>query len=540
MRHKFLRAAVPVFLLLWTWVLFVFHFAPASPPLAAPQDPAHPAQAFWMPKEEAGIHQLVLEGSPYERGSLEGEKTQALMAEQEDVLVDQLKRFVPSELMRKFLTFMALQWFWGAEKYVEDGMTQEMLGVSKWSTHRHDDLGAPYIRQLSYHAVHEIGQMMVDSGIDTGGCTVVALPWKQSWIVGRNFDFEGGLIFDSEKIIKWVFPEKGNAFVSVIWAGMVGAVTGVNDHGVYISINAAGSSDYRRLGTPSTLVLLKALQFSNTAGQAAEIIKQSTMFITDIFVVTDSQSGKFYRIEKSPEHTEIIPVERPSVISNDLASPYWEKDPTNQTRKKNLTSVQRRERGQALIDKLRPVHAAAGVNGVLSILRDKGEKEGRRLYLGNRTAIDALIATHSVIYDASRSILYVGQGPAVAGPFLGYDLRASFAQRRPVNVEELPRDPIVSDELYKATKEAFRLISEGQRAIRKNQCSIARENGRHARRLVEESAELLTLEAQVAEYCDEDAKKATALRKHALELQPPYFSQRYELEEAIKRGSSRD
>ena len=60
-------------------------------------------------------------------------------------------------------------------------------------------------------------------------------------IIGRNFDFEGGRIFDDEKILKWVFPSNGIPFVSVIWAGMVGAVTGVNASGVYISINAAGT-----------------------------------------------------------------------------------------------------------------------------------------------------------------------------------------------------------------------------------------------------------------------------------------------------------
>jgi len=91
-------------------------------------------------------------------------------------------------------------------------MLEEMYGVSKSTSTDFDFLLDRFTRQIAYHGLHEVGQLAVDQGSDSMGCTVVALPHKRNWIIGRNFDFEGGRIFDSEKIMKWVFPERGYSF----------------------------------------------------------------------------------------------------------------------------------------------------------------------------------------------------------------------------------------------------------------------------------------------------------------------------------------
>ena len=291
-----IRSSILALLLIWTWALDVYHlgvFIP--PPHAAISKPAH--QQTWIPKEKYGIQQMILTGSPFERGLASGRFTGKLLYQEEKSLVDRLRLFLPNDFIFRSLDVLMIRWFWGADQYFEPWMREEMDGVSRSAPHEFDDLGNGYVRQLYYHGVHEVGQMMVDQTGDSMGCTVVALPVKGAggragWVLGRNFDFEGGKVFDDEKIMKWVFPDEGHAYVSVIWAGMVGAVTGVNDHGVYLSLNAAGARDFRRYGTPTTLVLLKALQYANTADEAVDMIRNAETFITDIFMVSDQTAGE--------------------------------------------------------------------------------------------------------------------------------------------------------------------------------------------------------------------------------------------------------
>ena len=141
-------------------------------------------------------------------------------------------------------------------------------------------------------------------------------------------------MFDEDKVLKWVFPDKGIPFVSVIFSGMVGVITGINQKGVYIAINAAGSDDFVRIGTPTTLVALDALQFSNNAAEAVERLKLSKPLITDIFVVADT-SDQLFIVEKSPKKTRVIPKSKKNaVITNHLRHPDWQNDKTNKQRLK--------------------------------------------------------------------------------------------------------------------------------------------------------------------------------------------------------------
>ena len=60
---------------------------------------------------------------------------------------------------------------------------------------------------------------------------------------------------------------------------------------------------------------------------------------------------------------------------------------------------------------------------VLELLRGKRGVGGVELGLGNRNSLDALIATHSVVADATTLILWVGEGPHLLGKFRAFDLQ---------------------------------------------------------------------------------------------------------------------
>ncbi len=451
-------------MILATWLANVAHLGVAIPPLEL-QAPGK-ITGKWFPRKKYGLNHVFLWGSPFERGYTYGSFTKELLLRQEDSLVDKFNGFFPSRALQLGLLLGAKRWFWGIESFLDPEWLREMHGVSLSAPGKYDSFADPYTRQLAYHGLHEIGQMFVDYGSEGFGCTVLGVPSGNGWLIGRNFDFEGGRIFDEEKILKWVFPEKGIPFVSVIWAGMVGAVTGVNAKGVYISLNAAGSRDFARLGTPSTFILLKALETAATAEEAVEVFRKYSTIITEIFVAAGPGSP-LYVIEKSPKRFFVHAHREPWAVANHLVDPGWAGDSINDFRREALTSAPRFERGLAIVREIEKQRIAQplafrehGVEWMLAGIRDKTIDGKEKIYPGNRASIDALIATHAVIFDTREGMLYVGTGPSLTGEFLGYDLAKSFQERRPVLRGELPPDTDVSREGYAKIKSDLQIYSQ--------------------------------------------------------------------------------
>ena len=516
-----------------TWCILVLHYADLQPEKVRSVDRIQVSDyGEWLDKRDFGINQLILRGPPFERGFASGQLSKEIMKAEEDELVSKFRQFIPSRNAQIAITILGTRWFWGIDKYFQPEYLEEMYGTSFAAAKEYNDLLAPFARQVAFHGLHEVGQMMVDQDQADMGCTVLAYPFQKKWVIGRNFDFEGGKHFDEDKIMKWVFPSEGLAFLSVTWAGMVGAVTGVNEAGVYASLNAAGSRDFMRYGTPTTLVLLDVLQHSKTAEEAVQLISSSQVFITDVFVVSD-RSGKLFRIEKSPKETEVAEIYDPLVVANHLESERWKSDSINQFRKSELTSHYRWNSGKRILAEIKSPKSSNELQlQILAGLRDKRDAGGEKLHLGNRRAIDSLISPHSVVYNALTENIYVSQGPALSGKFLGFDLKKSFAEKKPVRTNDLPADPKVSTEIYGHVITAHRLANEARALIKKNQC--------------DESAALLApippqyRESHVVQEALGDQAKcmgATTVAKgywqRALDLRPAYTKEEQRLREKL-------
>ena len=79
----------------------------------------------------------------------------------------------------------------------------------------------------------------------------------------------------------------------------------------------------------------------------------------------------------------------------------------------------RRTRGDEIVERPpSPVTPAA----VLTLLRDRCGPGNVKLPLGDRRAIDALIATHGVIFDTRTRTLWVSEAPHLLGRFVAFDL----------------------------------------------------------------------------------------------------------------------
>lgn len=525
-----------VVLLPLTWVVVVYHMSIFAP-VTGSGNSQEVTATIWLPKTELGVQQAVLFGDPFYRGTEWGRITAPLLLAQEEHMVEFLDDFFPCRLLQRLLLVGVMRMFSGIEKYIEPWAAMEMTGVARNVTTKFNYLADPLTRQLAYHGLHEVGQMMVDREPDVMGCTVLGMKADNSWILGRNFDFEAGRFFDENKIMKWVFPSEGYAYLSVTWAGMVGVVTGVNEYGIYVSLNAAGSSDFRRFGTPTTLVLAKVLQFAKNYEEALAIMRESQIFITDIFILLDRQNQKAFRIEKSPKDMIVTEETEPFAATNHLLSDKWRDDRINLKRIKSSTTLARLKRAETLLGSLDAADLArplAAEKRILDFLRDKRDLSGEMYHLGNRSAIDPLIATHSVIYNTSDNTFFVSQGPALVGKFVGFDLTQSFAQKRPIVVRTLPFDSTIDEETYAHVIRAQELSGRAGKALKKSLCKESWDLLEEAAREFTSSSGYWQVLGDYYSRCDKNGAMAREAWIKALSLRPGYLNQ----QEYLKRQLS--
>lgn len=521
---------VTALLLLVTGILFINHIGTVIPVPVTSAEESGPV-GIRIEKSANSHRHIILEGSDFHRGAEFGRLSQEELLKQEQLLISKLDGFIGNSFVQSLFFTTAMIWFHDADTFIDDASLKEMQGVAKWAPKKYDYLSDGLTRQVAYHGLHEVGQMFVDEDRVDMGCFASAIQSKKKeWVIGRNFDFDVDGMFDQEKILKWVFPDQGIPFLSVIWGGMVGAVTGINQQGIFVAINAAGSDDFARVGTPTTIVVKKILTHSKSLDEAIQVLRESSVFITDIFIMADRKTDQVVVVEKSPAKMDIHYLNHSEVVANHLQGPMWEKDENNQNRKMNLTSEARFQRGLELIQAQTYKHA---VEKTMDILTDKslaGKKQG---HLGHRGAIDSLIASQSVIFDMATDFFYVNLGPGTSGKYLGYDLDKSFAQKRPV-VGNVLNNMSMGPSDYSLWQKQMYLVTEAKHLLHKKKCSEVEKMLVPIKRPDFIHYDKESLLGDYASQCLQDNKLAREHWSRALSYNPPYAKQRKSLQEKLK------
>jgi hypothetical protein len=127
-------------------------------------------------------------------------------------------------------------------------------------------------------------------------------------------------------------------------------------------------------------------------------------------------------------------------------------DPRNRRVEAETSTHARRRR---LDERLANLPDGAPVEAVLDVMRDRHGPGNAPLPLGDRRAIDALIATHAVVMDATARVLWVSEGPHLVGRFVRFDLGrmldpAFDPARDTTDPEALPADPLLTNGGYAA------------------------------------------------------------------------------------------
>ncbi|RMG10418.1 MAG: hypothetical protein D6731_17490 [Planctomycetota bacterium] len=414
----------------------------------------------WFLRRE-GASLLYLEGDPFSIGYSNARLTAELFEEQERSLIETVRRFFPSSLSFWGVATLVLVNNRSLPDFVPEEYQREIHGLSLGAPDPFPELGPRYHRILNYHAAHDISHWVWDRPVV--GCSAFAARGPETrsghLLVGRNFDFEAGRHFDRNKIIGLYRPEQGYSFLSVSWPGMAGAVTGLNERRLYCSINGAHSSDRARIGEPVSLLVREVLQYCGTIEEAVERIRRAQVFVSDSYLVASGETGDAVVVEKTPARAEVRGFEKGDLLfqTNHFEAPGFLREPGNLEQLREGTTSRRRERLEEL------VHAARGRLDpplVARILRDRRDVGGGPLALGHRGALNALIATHSVVCDVTAGILWVSRGPYPLGRYDAYRIDAFGEEVAP----PIPADPLLASDAPARLERARALIAAAREA----------------------------------------------------------------------------
>jgi isopenicillin-N N-acyltransferase like protein len=436
-RSLFLRILAVLGLFILLGVLYIFIVSRTSPPKitdksALSWERAEPSPGFftiknnWFRKSKSGLYELYVEGQPFDRGIVNGKLSKELIQLQEDYFNDQINKMVPSRFYRHFLKYV-IGWFnRDLDKYVSEEDKEEIYGISMSASDKYAYIGSNYQRILNYHAAHDIGHALQNLALV--GCTSFGTWGSRSadsiMIIGRNFDFYVGDHFSENKIVSFEKPTDGFKFMYVTWGGFIGVVSGMNEKGLTVTINAAKSETPLGSATPVSLVAREILQYAENISGAMTIAQKRKMFVSESFLIGSAEDNKAVIIEKTPDSIGLYdPGGNEIICANHFQSKELGKLRSNQIQMRQSASDYRYHRMLELL-------AADKKNTVLKtvkILRDRAGMENTDIGMGNEKAVNQMIAHHSIIFEPQKKLVWVSTGPWQLGEFVCYDLEKVFS-----------------------------------------------------------------------------------------------------------------
>lgn len=380
----------------------------------------------WLRKSESGLYEMYTSGAALERGMKNGKLSRELLIAQEEAFTHQIRKMIPSESYLKLLKYIVGFMNRDLEEHVLPEYQQEIYGISLSASDSFSWIGTNYTRQLNYHAAHDIGHALQNMMLV--GCTSFGA-WDQktadgAMLLGRNFDFWVGDEFARNKIVAFVQPESGHSFAFITWGGFIGVVSGMNDQGLTVTINAAKSAIPTNAATPVSLVAREVLQYAATIEEAVAIAHKRQMFVSESFLIGSARDRKSVVVEKTPDTLFVYdPAGDHVICANHYQSEGLKAQKLNQEQVAQSASMYRYQRTQQLLEQAYPLTPAK----VAAILRDTRGLDGADIGLGNEKAVNQLIAHHSIIFRPDSLQFWVSTAPWQLGKYVCYDLRKIFA-----------------------------------------------------------------------------------------------------------------
>lgn len=435
---------------------------------------AYRLNSSWLRKNHSNIWEMYLEGSPYEMGLQNGALSKDLIRFHEQAFVDYLYEMIPSKNYLRFLKYF-IAWFnKDLDTYIPLEYQKEIYGVSQFASEAFNFIAPTYHRILNYHGAHDMGHAI--QNMNLVACTAFGVWGDYSkdgdLLIGRNFDFYAGEEFLKNKMVSFYKPEKGHKFMFVTWGGMIGVVSGMNDQGLTVTLNAAKSTVPTGAKTPVSILAREILQYAGNIEEAYQIANSRETFVSESFMIGSAKDKRVAVIEKSPEKIDLFETKTDYLtLTNHFQSDTF-KD-TELTRKniKEGASMYRLQRTNELVLQQKD-HTP---ESIAKILRDqKGLKE-QKIGMANEKIVNQLVAHHAVIFRPEKLQFWISEGPYQLGKFIGYDLNTVFSGKVDLNQEIALSDLTIAKDPFLDSK-AFRNFVKYQTETKQLKKQLDQEN----------------------------------------------------------------
>ncbi len=248
-----------------------------------------------------GLSLVRLEGSPYEIGLQQGKLLK-------DQIQDVYKIYLNALVYKKWIKEYAIL------KGVTDAYSNPQKSMAKFAKQSEKDIPAEYIEEMKGLAegagipYQEVLNM--SSHVDYFAvlmCSTFAANGKATTdgnlIEARNLDWASGGLQELDKYstVFVVKPQKGHAFISVIYPGIVGALTAINDAGITAELNFSMAKKNGKEGMPALVLLRHVIQYAGSLDEAEKILREIPRIAGYNITVTDAKTNDARLIEITNE-----------------------------------------------------------------------------------------------------------------------------------------------------------------------------------------------------------------------------------------------
>lgn len=399
--------------------------------------------------------EVGLRGTPTEIGFEHARLLYPEMVENEGILLSRFQEQVSSSLARGALLDLAELRYAHVDRGMSLTRRQEIAaGARGFQPDPYLGLFPTYQRFVYLNALYDMALSFEHSPLI--GCTTFTFGGDAleggGGILARAFDFEVDEVFDRHKALFLVRETGQIPFASVAWPGLVGVVSGMNAEGVAVVVHGARGGAPQAEGEPVVHALRRVLSAARDTEQALQALAAQPAMVSHIVILNDA-SGRAAVVERVPGRTNFVRfLPARAATTNHFEGPCAA-DPKNLAVRANTSTLPRRTRGDELIARL-PAHLSTtdAVSDAVALLRDRQGPGDAKLALGDRSAINALIATHGVVMDTKSRTLWVSESPHLLGRFVAFDLKRMLAPdydpEHPPELEATGEDPLLTSGEY--------------------------------------------------------------------------------------------
>jgi len=399
--------------------------------------------------------EVGLRGTPQQIGYRHARLLYPEMVANEGILLRRFEEQVPNSVARRLLLDLAELRYAHVDRGMSISRREEIAaGARGFQPDPYAGLFPTYQRFVYLNALYDMALSFEHSPLI--GCTTVTLGGDEleggGGILARAFDFEVDEVFDRHKAVFLVREEGKIPFASVAWPGLVGVVSGMNKNGVAVVVHGARGGTPAAEGEPVVHALRRVLGTTRDTEEALRALSEQPAMVSHILILNDERgrAAVVERVPGRPNFVRFLPSK--AATTNHFEGPAAE-DPKNLAVREKTSTLPRRSRADELLARLPDrLSTSDAVNDAIALLRDRKGPGERELALGDRSAINALIATHGVVMDTKQRILWVSESPHLLGRFVAFDLKrmlaADYDPERTVELPASSEDPLLTSGDY--------------------------------------------------------------------------------------------